>query len=106
VAGSLGEPELVVGPGGKVEGSIRVPVVTIFGTVTGTVVASRSLTLMPGARVDGELFYGALSIRKGALVTGTLVNGDEGRARAQRVEPSQDPEPSAEYSEHPTLSTA
>jgi cytoskeletal protein CcmA (bactofilin family) len=59
---------LVVGATGRVEGEVRATRMVVSGVVSGTIYASELLELHPGARISGELRYGALEVHPGAVL--------------------------------------
>jgi cytoskeletal protein CcmA (bactofilin family) len=61
---------LVVGEGGAVTGVVRATVVTVKGTITGTIVASERVELLATARVTGDIEAPALAIEAGAVLDG------------------------------------
>ena len=59
---------LVVGATGRVQGEVRATRMVVSGVVSGTIYASELLELHPGARISGELRYGALEVHPGAVL--------------------------------------
>jgi len=59
---------LVIGATGRVEGEVRAARMVISGVVSGSIHASELLELLPGARISGELRYGALEVHPGAVL--------------------------------------
>ncbi len=70
---------LSVSQHGKVEGNIRVPYVSLNGTVIGDVHATERVVLLANARVTGDVHYTLLEMALGAQVNGRLVRQDETR---------------------------
>lgn len=68
-----GNTRLVVGESGVIEGSCEAQVVELHGTVKGDITASQRVVLGPGARVEGNLNYGAIEMAAGATIKGKLV---------------------------------
>lgn len=67
-----GSPSVVaIGPEGRLRGAIRASRVLVNGFVSGSIVATDRLELLPGARVSGELRYAALEIHPGAVIDAT-----------------------------------
>lgn len=62
----------VVSSTGCVDGNIDAGVVAVYGKVTGSIRA-RTVTLIPGAQVDGDIYYEIIKIGEGANVTGRMV---------------------------------
>jgi cytoskeletal protein CcmA (bactofilin family) len=65
---------LVVSEHARIEGEINVDFVVINGEVVGPVHAKESAELMPKARVAGDVFYRAIEVHVGAVVTGRLMH--------------------------------
>jgi cytoskeletal protein CcmA (bactofilin family) len=65
---------LVVSEHARIEGEIHVDFVVINGEVVGPVHAKESAELMPKARVAGDVFYRAIEVHVGAVVTGRLMH--------------------------------
>lgn len=63
---------LVIGATGRVQGEIRAERMVVSGAVAGSICVSGVLELLPGARVSGELRYGALEVQPGAVLEVTL----------------------------------
>ena len=59
---------LVIGATGRVEGEVRATRMVVSGTVSGSVYATELLELLPGARIAGDLRYGALEVHAGAVL--------------------------------------
>ncbi|GMR08395.1 MAG: polymer-forming cytoskeletal protein [Gammaproteobacteria bacterium] len=62
---------------GSVEGEVRVPNITLNGTVKGDVHASEKVELASHARVIGNVFYNLIEMAIGAEVNGNLVHRSE-----------------------------
>lgn len=74
--GSITIPEemkglFVLADSGCVEGSIHVGRATIAGKVVGRLTAA-SITILPSARIEGEVFYDTLRISDGATINAQL----------------------------------
>jgi cytoskeletal protein CcmA (bactofilin family) len=69
---------LVISEAAVVEGELRADHVIINGTVRGPVYAKELLELQPQARIEGDVYYKALEMHRGAMITGQLkpVDGD------------------------------
>lgn len=63
---------LVIGPSGVVSGSIRCRQCEVEGKLDGDVVVEELLAMKNGAKIEGEVKYGQLSVEEGAVVTGSL----------------------------------
>ncbi|MDB5838740.1 MAG: hypothetical protein JWQ23_692 [Herminiimonas sp.] len=65
---------LVISEQAKVEGEIRVDHLVVNGEIIGPVYSSELLELQPKARITGDVFYKALEMHGGALVSGKLTH--------------------------------
>ena len=59
---------LVIGATGRVHGEVRATRMVVSGVVSGSIHASELLELHPGARISGDLRYGALEVHPGAVL--------------------------------------
>jgi cytoskeletal protein CcmA (bactofilin family) len=59
---------------GTIRGQVKVPHLTINGTVEGDVHAEKRLELGPEARITGDVYYNLIQIAVGATVNGKLVH--------------------------------
>lgn len=59
---------------GLIEGEVKVPNITLNGTVHGNVHASKSIELAPQAQVKGNVYYNLIEMAMGAEVNGNLVH--------------------------------
>ena len=62
---------------GRVEGNIRVDSLVLNGTVVGDVYGAQRVELAAAARVTGTVYYRTLTMAPGAEVNGQLVHSDE-----------------------------
>ncbi len=83
---------------GVIEGEVRVPTMTLNGTVRGDVYASERVELAPRARVIGNVYYNLIEMAMGAEVNGNLVHsaskGDKPRLSFQQpsvADPEEEP---------------
>jgi cytoskeletal protein CcmA (bactofilin family) len=67
---------LVVGLKGKVSGIINCLCCDVEGTLEGEVVVTELLSMKSSSTVQGELYYGQLSVEAGARALGTFRMGD------------------------------
>ena len=65
---------LVISELAKVEGEVRVAYLVVNGEITGPVHSSELLELQPKARITGDVYYKALEMHGGALVSGQLTH--------------------------------
>jgi cytoskeletal protein CcmA (bactofilin family) len=68
-AGDVSGPEVVVGERGKLKGNIFAERVVVIGKIFGGI-HGKFVALKSSARVDGDIHHGALTIDKGAAITG------------------------------------
>ena len=69
---------LVISEQAKVEGEVRVAQLVVNGEITGPVYSSELLELQPKARITGDVYYKALEMHGGALVSGKLTHDQVG----------------------------
>lgn len=80
IAGNDASSTLSLSEHGVIEGEVRVPHVTLNGTVIGDVYALESIELAPQARVTGNVYYNLIEMAMGAEVNGQLLHRSEGAA--------------------------
>ncbi|HCE07842.1 MAG TPA: cell shape determination protein CcmA [Oxalobacteraceae bacterium] len=69
---------LVISELAKVEGEVRVAHLVVNGEIIGPVFSSELLELQPKARITGDVYYRALEMHGGALVSGKLTHDQIG----------------------------
>ena len=69
---------LVISEAAVVQGEIQADHVIINGTVRGPVRARELLELQPKARIEGDVYYRALEMHQGAIISGQLRPLEEG----------------------------
>jgi cytoskeletal protein CcmA (bactofilin family) len=69
---------LVISEDAKVEGEVRVAHLVVNGEIIGPVFSSELLELQPKARITGDVYYKALEMHGGALVSGKLTHDQIG----------------------------
>lgn len=74
---------LVVSEHAKIDGELRVAHMIINGEVNGPVYCSELVELQPKARITGDVFYKALEVHGGAVVSGKLTHDQAGDAVLQ-----------------------
>ena len=89
---------LTISEGGLVEGSVRVPVLSLSGKVQGDVRVSQTVTLAPTSKVIGNVHYKLLEMVAGAEVNGKLVH------ESAHVQPAA--QPAAQPTAQPTAQPA
>jgi len=71
IQGDINGKEVIVGPRGRVLGTVTANHIQIEGQVNGAL-RGASVTLMPSARVDGDIFHQKLAISEGAQFDGRV----------------------------------
>lgn len=69
---------LVVSEHASITGEVRVAHLVVNGEIVGPVHSSELLELQPKARITGDVFYKALEMHGGALVSGRLTHDQTG----------------------------
>jgi len=78
ISGSTEQPSiLVISEEATVQGVIRADQVIINGTVRGAVHATELLELQGRARIEGDVYYKALEMHQGAVISGQLKPMDQ-----------------------------
>lgn len=77
IAESDSHSTLTLSEHGSIEGDVKVPNITLNGTVVGDVHAGDSIELAAHARVKGNVFYNLIEMAMGAEVNGSLVHRAE-----------------------------
>ncbi len=72
-----GDSLVVVGPSGRVDGTVTAPTVIVHGTIQGDLVARR-VELKADAKIQGDVHYASLAMEQGAVVNGNLYCDKEG----------------------------
>lgn len=89
--GNGAESMLSLSQHGLIKGEIRVPHVTINGTVEGNVYASQRLELGAEARITGDVHYNLIEMTVGATVDGKMVHQPAGPVLALSHQKSDTP---------------
>lgn len=66
---------LVIGPNGRIEGTIQCQNAEVEGIVKGKIAVQQQLSLKASAKVEGDIFTDKLSIEPGATFTGACNMG-------------------------------
>jgi len=82
---------LVISENAKVEGEVRVAHLVVNGQIVGPVFSSELLELQPKARITGDVYYKALEMHGGALVSGKLTHDQIGEPVLKLASPSPSP---------------
>lgn len=74
VEGKIDLPEhtLTIGPNATVVADINAKIVTVFGSVIGTVVAREKADIRKTASIEGSLTCGRLAVQEGATINGKI----------------------------------
>lgn len=72
VEGEITAREMLVGPSGKITGTVTAEVIDVRGEVVENVTASKALILRASGRATGSIAYAELEIEKGAQLRGAL----------------------------------
>lgn len=85
VEGKIDLPEhtLTIGPNATVVADINAKVVTVFGSVIGTVVAREKADIRKTASVEGSLSCGRLAVQEGAKINGRVETKNRPTAAAK-----------------------
>lgn len=73
---------------GHIEGSVEAPTVVLNGIVNGDIIASGRIVLGAKARVQGNVYYGAIEMALGAEINGKLVPNQAGAEAAGGAGPA------------------
>ena len=63
---------LIVGKNAKIKGDINVTKIIILGHVDGNIYSDGLVTLMPGSKVQGDIYYKDVDMRYGASMNGSF----------------------------------
>src|SRR5246127_1083132 len=78
---------LVISEDATVEGEVRVAHLVVNGKIVGPVFFSELLELQPKARINGDVYYKALEMHGGALVSGKLTHDQIGEPMLKLASP-------------------
>jgi len=93
IEGDIACASLVQGEGSTIVGAIEAETARLAGQVKGTITA-RELIVLKSARIEGDVYYDALTIEQGAQVEGRFAHRDSKRpAEAPAIESGKDGEP-------------
>lgn len=71
IQGNINGKEVVVGPNGRVDGTVTARRIEVRGAVNGALKAAE-ITLQPSAKVDGDIHHTSLAISEGAEFDGRV----------------------------------
>lgn len=80
------EARLWITESGKIVGNIKVPSITVNGTVEGDVYASEHLELAANAVIKGNVYYKVIEMAQGAMVNGELHKEEQAKASVTNLE--------------------
>jgi cytoskeletal protein CcmA (bactofilin family) len=88
------EANLVVGPGGRVEGDVKARIVRIAGNVAGNVEAEERVEVTPSGHIEGDIVAPRVAIAEGGFCQGRIEmtkarGAAAGRSTAEEGEPAQ-----------------
>ncbi|MDY7573468.1 polymer-forming cytoskeletal protein [Actimicrobium sp. CCI2.3] len=78
---------LVISEQAKIEGDVRVAHLVVNGEIKGQVFSSELLELQPKARITGDVYYKALEMHGGAVVSGKLTHDLAGEPLLKLAQP-------------------
>lgn len=76
--------EITISDQGKIEGDIRVDSLVLNGSVIGDVYGAQRVELAAAARVTGTVYYRTLTMAPGAEVNGQLVHMEDSEPEPQK----------------------
>jgi cytoskeletal protein CcmA (bactofilin family) len=82
------EHHLTVGPEAHIEADVVAKTVTVFGQLTGTIVASGNVTIRETASVEGDITCPRVAIADRAVVRGRIDTGGKTGDKRPKAEPS------------------
>ena len=83
---------LIVSETARIEGEVDVPNLLLHGAIQGNVRASKTLTIGPTGRLNGDVEYAAFSLAEGGAVNGRCIRIDEkAPARLHAAQPAATP---------------
>jgi cytoskeletal protein CcmA (bactofilin family) len=87
IAESGSNSMLVISEQARVEGEVRVAHLVVNGEIVGPVYSTELLELQPKARITGDVYYKALEMHGGALVSGKLTHDQVGGEQILKLAP-------------------
>ncbi|MEC5218250.1 cytoskeletal protein CcmA (bactofilin family) [Actimicrobium sp. GrIS 1.19] len=78
---------LVISEQAKIEGEVRVAHLVVNGEIRGPVYSGELLELQPKARITGDVYYKALEMHGGAVVSGKLTHDLVGEPMLKLAQP-------------------
>jgi cytoskeletal protein CcmA (bactofilin family) len=74
-----------VGETGQVDASIKVGVLSVSGTIKGTIIATEKVEIHKTGKVYGDIFTPVLNIEEGAIFEGKCQMSKEARERREQL---------------------
>jgi cytoskeletal protein CcmA (bactofilin family) len=87
IADSADNSMLVISEQARIEGEVRVAHLVVNGEIRGPVFSSELLELQPKARITGDVYYKALEMHGGAIVSGKLTHDLIGEPMLKLAQP-------------------
>ncbi len=87
IADSAENSMLVISEQARIEGEVRVAHLVVNGEIRGPVYSSELLELQPKARITGDVYYKALEMHGGAIVSGKLTHDLIGEPMLKLAQP-------------------
>jgi cytoskeletal protein CcmA (bactofilin family) len=75
---------------GHIEGSVEAPQVVLNGHINGDIIALERVVLGAKARVEGDVYYGAIEMALGAEISGKLIPQKPGETRRELSDEQQE----------------
>jgi cytoskeletal protein CcmA (bactofilin family) len=75
---------------GHIDGSVEAPQVVLNGHINGDIIAIERVVLGAKARVEGDVYYGAIEMALGAEICGKLIPHKPGATRREISDEEQD----------------
>ena len=72
---------MTLSAGAMIDGNVTVNDADINGTIKGDVHARSTVVLYPHSKIDGDVYYESLEIKKGARINGRLIALNEGATK-------------------------
>jgi len=74
---------LTVGPNATILADVTAKIVTIFGSVIGSVTAKEKVDIRKGGSVEGSVTCARLAVQEGAILSGKFETQNTGKARTR-----------------------
>ena len=87
IADSADNSMLVISEQARIEGEVRVAHLVVNGEIRGPVYSGELLELQPKARITGDVYYKALEMHGGAIVSGKLTHDLIGEPMLKLAQP-------------------